>query len=185
MAKQKLHKQPSQHSRAARRAGSPSLNTDKSLKQIKEPSGTSGSATDSFLHRKTASALSKTGSGSSVNAGASSAGGIRKKTKGRLRGTPNARKKAVVLEKAQARTEVLEKKLEKSKNRKRTIDKRRVNLYLDRKASWLSANHLIRLLGKTRTLRSLSFKTQRLGLYLDDFDLIKSFEDVTLLIVLC
>jgi hypothetical protein len=98
----KLHAKISKHSRTARRAESPSLNTDKSLKTVTEPSGKSG-AFDVLRPQNT--------------------GGIKKSSK---RGKKSLKEQLAAAERAEARQEMLGNKIQKKVEKHKVVDKRRV-----------------------------------------------------------
>ncbi|EGR49651.1 uncharacterized protein TRIREDRAFT_106641 [Trichoderma reesei QM6a] len=101
---------PSKRSRAARRATSPSINTDKSLKEVSLPGSTSKSSTSAVLP--------------SVLAARHSAGVTKKSKRGRQLSARGRRRQEKGLEMAEAFVERTSKKLEKSIGKAKVVQAR-------------------------------------------------------------
>ncbi|KAH0497717.1 hypothetical protein TgHK011_005003 [Trichoderma gracile] len=101
---------PSKRSRAARRATSPSINTDKSLKEVSLPGSTSKSSASAVLP--------------SVLAARHSAGVSKKSKRGRQLSARGRRRQEKGLEMAEAFVERTSKKLEKSLGKARVVQAR-------------------------------------------------------------
>jgi len=95
------------HSRAAKRASSPSINTDKSLKSVKPPA-------DGPNHRPSILAIHQ------------GAGVVKRSKKGRTMSTKARRRQEKGLERAEAVMDKTEKKVAKSIGKERTVKERRV-----------------------------------------------------------